>query len=76
VRRRIIVAAAYRGIDAGLRHRSVRAASEPADLQTVAGEVTTPARPPMVPDGPDHHVLAEHDVGLGKASKSPSSIVA
>ena len=32
----------YHGIDAGLRHRSVRAASEPADLRTVGRQATKP----------------------------------
>ena len=55
------------GIDAGLRHRAVRAAPEQADLQAVGRGGDRPGAAGDGAGGPDHDVLAEHDVRLGEA---------
>ena len=52
------------GIDAGLRHRAVRAATEQADLQAVRRRGDHSRTPATVPGGPDHDVLAKDHVRL------------
>ena len=54
-------------IDAGLRHRAVRAAPEQADLQAVRRRRDRPGAPGDGARRSDHDMLAQHDVGLGKA---------
>lgn len=63
-------------IDAGLRHRSMRAAPEQSVLQAAARGGNDPARPLMVPAGPTITCWPSTMSGLGKRSKSPSSIIA
>ena len=49
----------------------MRAAPEQTDLQTVARGGDDPGAPADGPGRSNHHVLAEHDVRLGKAVKEP-----
>ena len=64
-------------IDAGLRHRSVRAASEQANLQAVGGR-SDRARHGLrrSPTGPTMTCWPRTTSGLGKRLNSPSSIMA
>ena len=48
-------------IDAGLRHRSMRAASEQTDLQAIGGRGDGPGASGYGASWPDHDVLAKHD---------------
>ena len=54
-------------IDAGLRHRAVRASAEQSDLQTVGRRSDGSGAPGDGPGRSNHDVLAEYDVGFGEA---------
>ena len=55
------------GIDAGLRHRAMRAAPEQTNLQAVRRGGDDPRASGDGSSGPDHDVLAEHDGRLWEA---------
>jgi hypothetical protein len=65
---RITVAAAHHhGIDAGLRHRAMRASAEQADLQTVRSRSDSSGAPGDGSGRTNHDMLAEYDDRFGEA---------
>jgi hypothetical protein len=59
----------YDRIDAGLRHRAMRATPEQPDLQAVRRGGDRSRASGNGAGGADHDMLAKHDIGRGEASK-------